>query len=397
MASARKKQDEKNLKLIRDLASLPHNKYCFDCNQRGPTYVNVTIGSFVCTKCSGMLRGLTPPHRVKSISMASFTTEEVELLRSRGNNYCRNTWLGLYEGNSVKERGEQEIHDFMINKYELKRYYLENPVPVTNGIDNNIVPQVINKTQDVKIKNNFIAQPKLPQINGFLSEKNNKNINGQIFDFVADFGSADIYNAANVQKDTKINNNSDIQIAFANFDNQIFNNNHKFTGASILNAITSNGTTNTNNVMTTTNGPPAPSEDRYAALKDLDNAFKGQTQLDWSSTSNSSFGSTTPSSMYSSPSPQNNMFNSPSQDQFLSQFGQQDGPKVLNPFNGNVMWGDSPSQQTNLAGNPFRTSNIKTNGFYASPFPVNNANTWSPNPFMMGSSTSSEHSSNPFL
>lgn len=55
MALTRKKQDEKNLKTLRELVSLPHNKYCFDCNQRGPTYVDVTIGSFVCTKCSGML------------------------------------------------------------------------------------------------------------------------------------------------------------------------------------------------------------------------------------------------------------------------------------------------------------------------------------------------------
>lgn len=30
-------------------------------------------------------RGLTPPHRVKSISMASFTSEEIEFLKSRGN------------------------------------------------------------------------------------------------------------------------------------------------------------------------------------------------------------------------------------------------------------------------------------------------------------------------
>lgn len=55
MASAKKKQDEKNLKLLRDLAALPHNKKCFDCGQRGPTYVNTTIGSFVCTSCSGIL------------------------------------------------------------------------------------------------------------------------------------------------------------------------------------------------------------------------------------------------------------------------------------------------------------------------------------------------------
>ena len=55
MASSRKKQDEKNLKTLRELGAQPQNKYCFDCNQRGPTYVDMTIGSFVCTKCSGML------------------------------------------------------------------------------------------------------------------------------------------------------------------------------------------------------------------------------------------------------------------------------------------------------------------------------------------------------
>jgi hypothetical protein len=30
-------------------------------------------------------RGMNPPHRVKSISMASFTTEEVEFLKKHGN------------------------------------------------------------------------------------------------------------------------------------------------------------------------------------------------------------------------------------------------------------------------------------------------------------------------
>jgi CRISPR/Cas system CMR-associated protein Cmr1 (group 7 of RAMP superfamily) len=53
--ASKKKQDEKNLKLLRELVSLPCNKHCFDCQQRGPTYVNMTIGSFVCTSCSGLL------------------------------------------------------------------------------------------------------------------------------------------------------------------------------------------------------------------------------------------------------------------------------------------------------------------------------------------------------
>lgn len=53
--ASKKKQDEKNLKLLREIVSSTCNKHCFDCQQRGPTYVNMTIGSFVCTSCSGLL------------------------------------------------------------------------------------------------------------------------------------------------------------------------------------------------------------------------------------------------------------------------------------------------------------------------------------------------------
>jgi hypothetical protein len=55
MANRQKKLEEKYQKQVRDLATLPENKHCFDCHQRGPTYINMTIGSFVCTACSGIL------------------------------------------------------------------------------------------------------------------------------------------------------------------------------------------------------------------------------------------------------------------------------------------------------------------------------------------------------
>lgn len=55
MAANRRKLDDKNLEILRELIYINGNKYCLDCNQRGPTYVNTTIGSFVCSKCSGML------------------------------------------------------------------------------------------------------------------------------------------------------------------------------------------------------------------------------------------------------------------------------------------------------------------------------------------------------
>ncbi|KAG7265969.1 hypothetical protein CRUP_022674 [Coryphaenoides rupestris] len=96
-ASAKRKQEEKHLKMLREMTSLPPNRKCFDCDQRGPTYANMTVGSFVCTSCSGILRGINPPHRVKSISMTTFTQQEIEFLQKNGNEVCKHMWLGLYD------------------------------------------------------------------------------------------------------------------------------------------------------------------------------------------------------------------------------------------------------------------------------------------------------------
>lgn len=138
MAVVRKKQDDKILKTLRELVAIGGNKECFDCGQKGPTYINMTIGSFVCTTCSGILRGLTPPHRVKSISMATFTQEEIDFVRQSGNDACSRTWLGLWD---PKRAIKQEHRDFMIDKYERKRYYLEPASPLkslpTNGNNSN--------------------------------------------------------------------------------------------------------------------------------------------------------------------------------------------------------------------------------------------------------------------
>jgi len=122
------KQDDKNSTAMREIQSQhPANKKCFDCDQRGPTYVNMTIGSFVCTKCSGLLRGITPPHRIKSISMSTFSNDEVEMMRSKGNAWCAAVWCGSYNkaNNPIDFRDDEKIKEFIISKYEKKRYYVD--------------------------------------------------------------------------------------------------------------------------------------------------------------------------------------------------------------------------------------------------------------------------------
>merc|ERR1719203_484423 len=88
----------------------------------------MTIGSFVCTKCSGMLRGITPPHRIKSMSMSSFSAEEVSFLKSRGNVWCSKVWMGLYDkGRSVApdSKDEDALKYHIVQKYEKKSYYVD--------------------------------------------------------------------------------------------------------------------------------------------------------------------------------------------------------------------------------------------------------------------------------
>ncbi|XP_068172757.1 arf-GAP domain and FG repeat-containing protein 1a isoform X3 [Antennarius striatus] len=126
-ASAKRKQEEKHLKMLREMTSLPLNRKCFDCDQRGPTYANMTVGSFVCTSCSGILRGLNPPHRVKSISMTTFTQQEIEFLQKHGNEACKRIWLGLYDDrtSSIPDfREPQKVKEFLQDKYEKKRWYI---------------------------------------------------------------------------------------------------------------------------------------------------------------------------------------------------------------------------------------------------------------------------------
>ncbi|CAF0846508.1 unnamed protein product [Rotaria sp. Silwood1] len=123
-----KRQEEKYVQMIRELASLPMNKQCFDCNSKGPTYVDVTVGSFVCTACSGLLRGLNPPHRVKSINMSTFSQDEVELMKNRGNQLNKMVYLGLYDANagfSPDPKDTERFKEFLSQKYEKKRWYVE--------------------------------------------------------------------------------------------------------------------------------------------------------------------------------------------------------------------------------------------------------------------------------
>ncbi|RVW87915.1 putative ADP-ribosylation factor GTPase-activating protein AGD14 [Vitis vinifera] len=115
----RMKEDEKNEKIIRGLLKLPGNRRCINCNGLGPQYVCTNFWTFVCTTCSGIHREFT--HRVKSVSMAKFTSQEVTSLQNGGNERAKEIYLKDWD-QQRNSFPDSRLRDFIKHVYEDRRY-----------------------------------------------------------------------------------------------------------------------------------------------------------------------------------------------------------------------------------------------------------------------------------
>ncbi|KAI0496465.1 hypothetical protein KFK09_022782 [Dendrobium nobile] len=119
----RMKEEEKNEKIIRGLLKLPSNKRCINCNGLGPQYVCTNFWTFICTNCSGLHREFT--HRVKSISMAKFTSQEVSALQEGGNERAREIFFKEWDPqrHSYPDSSHLDrLRDFIKHVYVERRY-----------------------------------------------------------------------------------------------------------------------------------------------------------------------------------------------------------------------------------------------------------------------------------
>ncbi|XP_078438831.1 NSP (nuclear shuttle protein)-interacting GTPase [Wolffia australiana] len=134
---SRIKEDEKNERIIRGLLKLPGNKRCINCNSLGPQYVCTNFWTFICMNCSGVHREFT--HRVKSVSMAKFTTQEVNALQEGGNERAREIYFKNWDQqrHSFPDSSNVEkLREFIRHIYVERRYTGERTVdgpPKTKG------------------------------------------------------------------------------------------------------------------------------------------------------------------------------------------------------------------------------------------------------------------------
>ncbi|XP_039039159.1 probable ADP-ribosylation factor GTPase-activating protein AGD14 isoform X2 [Hibiscus syriacus] len=118
-----RREEERNEKIIRGLMKLPPNRRCINCNSVNPQYVCTNFWTFVCMTCSGIHREFT--HRVKSVSMSKFISEEVEALQNGGNQRARDIYLkdwDLQRQRLPSSSNANKIREFIKNVYVDRKY-----------------------------------------------------------------------------------------------------------------------------------------------------------------------------------------------------------------------------------------------------------------------------------
>ncbi|KAI1344851.1 ArfGap-domain-containing protein [Xylariaceae sp. FL0016] len=82
-----KRQQVRNEKALQDLLqNVPGNNTCADCSARNPSWASWNLGIFLCMRCAAVHRKLgTHISKVKSLSMDSWNTEQVESMKRSGN------------------------------------------------------------------------------------------------------------------------------------------------------------------------------------------------------------------------------------------------------------------------------------------------------------------------
>ncbi|CAO3699898.1 unnamed protein product [Rhizopus stolonifer] len=128
-----KKQEALNQKKMKALLLIKENKRCFDCSTNSPFFVNITLNTFICARCSGLIREIG--HRVKSIHASTFTSLELVALEQGGNGIAAKIWLSNFRAYDVPEQ-DGDVKAFMKQKY----------------IDCNWFNPVLHQNQEIKFK-----------------------------------------------------------------------------------------------------------------------------------------------------------------------------------------------------------------------------------------------------
>ena len=205
------------------------NMKCFECNQKGTTYICTTFGTFVCADCAGVLSHLN--YKVKGLGVATFNKTEYDFIMKNGNNVAKKKWMAKFDISKdkyPKQKNYEDIRKNIINKYQFKKYCNDDKLDENNNnIENEKnIGNNLNENKGFNFDKAFVDNDKNKVPN---SNKNN-NFNFNNFDFNNNININSNKEYIQINQGNNINKsnfNKDINDIFRNNQTDKIENNNK--------------------------------------------------------------------------------------------------------------------------------------------------------------------------
>uniref|UniRef100_A0A0B7AX03 Arf-GAP domain-containing protein n=1 Tax=Arion vulgaris TaxID=1028688 RepID=A0A0B7AX03_9EUPU len=125
-----KEQQEQFQAVLSALLKDEDNKYCVDCDAKGPRWASWNIGIFLCIRCAGIHRNLgVHISKVKSVNLDTWTPEQVAMMQEMGNSRGRAVYEANIPDGFRRPQTDSSLEAFIRSKYEHKKYIAREWIP----------------------------------------------------------------------------------------------------------------------------------------------------------------------------------------------------------------------------------------------------------------------------
>jgi len=124
------KFQEKYQAVLSALLKEDDNKYCADCDAKGPRWASWNLGIFVCIRCAGIHRNLgVHISRVKSVNLDQWTAEQIASMQAVGNAKGRSIYEANLPETFRRSQTDSAMEQFIRGKYEAKKWIAKEWTP----------------------------------------------------------------------------------------------------------------------------------------------------------------------------------------------------------------------------------------------------------------------------